>query len=96
MSDTSTQPATSRRSFLMALPLIAFLGLAVLFLFRLGNGDPSRIPSALIGYPAPLTNLPPLTGLLNDGAQGARTRSRCFQRQGQRGQCLGFMVRALP
>jgi cytochrome c biogenesis protein CcmG/thiol:disulfide interchange protein DsbE len=56
----------------MALPLIAFLGLAVLFLFRLGNGDPSRIPSALIGHPAPLTSLPPLTGLLNDGAQVPR------------------------
>jgi len=69
MSDTSTQAATSRLSFLMALPLITFLGLAALFLFRLGNGDPSRIPSALIGHPAPLTNLPPLTGLLNDGAQ---------------------------
>ena len=27
---------------------------------------------------------------------GARTRSRWFQRQGQRGQCLDFMVRALP
>jgi cytochrome c biogenesis protein CcmG/thiol:disulfide interchange protein DsbE len=53
----------------MALPLITFMGLVVLFLFRLGNGDPSRTPSALIGHPAPLSNLPPLTGLLNDGAQ---------------------------
>jgi cytochrome c biogenesis protein CcmG/thiol:disulfide interchange protein DsbE len=51
----------------MALPLIAFAGLAVLFGFRLGNTDPSRIPSALIGHPAPQTPLPPLQGLLVDG-----------------------------
>jgi len=70
MSETSTPAAaTPRRAFLMALPLIAFLGLAVLFWLRVGSGDPSRIPSALIGHPAPLTNLPPLTGLLNDGAE---------------------------
>jgi cytochrome c biogenesis protein CcmG/thiol:disulfide interchange protein DsbE len=63
---TSETP-TPRRSWLMALPLIAFAGLAVLFGFRLGNTDPSRIPSALIGHPAPQTPLPPLQGLLVDG-----------------------------
>jgi len=65
---TPTAPAP-RRSFLMALPLIAFAGLAALFWLRLGSGDPSRIPSALIGHPAPQTSLPPLTGLLSDGTQ---------------------------
>ncbi len=65
---TSTAPAP-RRTFLVALPLIAFLALAALFWFRLGNGDPSRIPSALIGHPAPPTTLPPLEGLLDKGAQ---------------------------
>lgn len=69
-----SQPPTpngfaSRRSLLMALPLIAFLGLAALFWLRLGDGDPSKIPSALIGHPAPQTSLPPLSGLLSDGAQ---------------------------
>ena len=53
----------------MALPLIAFAALAALFWFRLGDGDPSRIPSALIGHPAPQTALPPLVGLVNNGAQ---------------------------
>jgi cytochrome c biogenesis protein CcmG/thiol:disulfide interchange protein DsbE len=53
----------------MALPLIVFAGLAVLFWLRLGSGDPSRIPSALIGHPAPQTALPPLAGLTADGAQ---------------------------
>ena len=61
--------ASSRRPLLMALPLLFFLGLAMLFWFRLGDGDPSRIPSALIGHPAPQTALPPLAGLLADGVQ---------------------------
>ena len=34
---------------------------------RLGGGDPSRIPSALIGRPAPQTALPPLDGSTRDG-----------------------------
>ena len=65
---TSERP-TARRGLLMALPLIFFVGLATLFWFRLGNGDPSRIPSALIGHPAPQTTLPPLAGLTSEGAQ---------------------------
>jgi cytochrome c biogenesis protein CcmG/thiol:disulfide interchange protein DsbE len=52
---------------IVLLPLILFLGLAALFLFRLGGGDPSRIPSALIGRPVPQTMLPPVEGLLRDG-----------------------------
>ena len=59
----------SRRMLLTAVPLLVFAGLAVLFWLRLGGGDPSKIPSALIGHPAPQTRLPPLTGLLNEGAQ---------------------------
>ncbi len=57
----------SRRSVLMLLPLAVFLALAALFFFRLGNGDPSRIPSALIGRDAPAIDLPPLAGLTRDG-----------------------------
>jgi len=52
----------------MALPLLAFAGLALLFWFRLGGGDPSKIPSALIGRPAPQTALPALDGLVTNGA----------------------------
>jgi len=63
------EASISRRTLLMALPLILFAGLAALFWLRLGNGDPSRIPSALIGHSAPQTTLPPLAGLTNDGAQ---------------------------
>lgn len=68
MSDGNTTPP-KRRSWLGALPLIAFAVLAGLFWFRLGSGDPARIPSALIGRPAPQTTLPPLEGLLAGGAQ---------------------------
>jgi cytochrome c biogenesis protein CcmG/thiol:disulfide interchange protein DsbE len=65
---TTTDTPPQRRSWLMALPLIAFAALAALFWFRLGNSDPSRIPSALIGHPAPQTALPPLQGLATEGA----------------------------
>jgi cytochrome c biogenesis protein CcmG, thiol:disulfide interchange protein DsbE len=56
-----------RRQMIVFIPLIAFLALAALFVLRLGAGDPSRIPSALIGHPAPRTDLPPLAGLAREG-----------------------------
>ena len=56
------------RRIIVLVPLVLFLGLMVLFLFRLYAGDPSRIPSALIGRPAPQTALPGLAGLQRDGA----------------------------
>jgi cytochrome c biogenesis protein CcmG, thiol:disulfide interchange protein DsbE len=80
MSETSKPAASpSRRTFLMALPLIAFAGLAILFGLRLGGGDPSKIPSALIGRPAPQTTLPALTGLLSDGTQVPGLDPAAFQ-----------------
>ena len=51
----------------MLLPLAVFAALAALFWFRLGDRDVSRIPSALIGRPAPQTALPALDGLMRDG-----------------------------
>jgi len=56
-----------RRRMIVFIPLITFLALAALFVLRLGAGDPSRIPSALIGHPAPRTDLPPLAGLERQG-----------------------------
>ncbi|QFR33156.1 DsbE family thiol:disulfide interchange protein [Ancylobacter sp. TS-1] len=61
-------PSPGRRRLLVLLPLIAFLALAALFYGRLFSGDPSRVPSALIGRPAPALDLPPLEGLTQDGA----------------------------
>jgi cytochrome c biogenesis protein CcmG/thiol:disulfide interchange protein DsbE len=56
-----------RRRIIVLVPLFVFLGLALLFLIRLGAGDVSRIPSALIGHPAPQTDLPGVAGLERDG-----------------------------
>jgi cytochrome c biogenesis protein CcmG, thiol:disulfide interchange protein DsbE len=68
MSPVANQTTTKkRRNLLVLLPLVAFLALAALFFYRLGAGDPSLIPSALIGRPAPQTNLPALTGVERDG-----------------------------
>src|SRR5476649_204679 len=60
-------PGTKWRNIFVLLPLVAFLGLAALFFIRLGAGDASRLPSALIGHPAPKTDLPPLQGLERNG-----------------------------
>ena len=62
-----TAAAAPRRRLIFLLPVLVFVGLAGLFVFRLGDGDPSRIPSALIGKPAPTFSLAPLEGLLADG-----------------------------
>jgi cytochrome c biogenesis protein CcmG/thiol:disulfide interchange protein DsbE len=59
--------AVRNRRLLVLLPLAAFLGLAALFYMRLGAGDVSRIPSALIGHDAPATDLPAVAGLERDG-----------------------------
>jgi cytochrome c biogenesis protein CcmG/thiol:disulfide interchange protein DsbE len=48
---------------------VIFAALLALFLFRLGAGDPSRLPSALIGRQAPALALPPLEGLTQEGKQ---------------------------
>jgi cytochrome c biogenesis protein CcmG, thiol:disulfide interchange protein DsbE len=65
---TTDTPPQGRR-WLVALPLVIFVALAGLFLLRLYGGDPSKIPSALIGRPAPQTALPALEGLVKEGAQ---------------------------
>jgi cytochrome c biogenesis protein CcmG/thiol:disulfide interchange protein DsbE len=70
MSEPSTNEASPRgRRWLASLPLIGFIALAGLFLLRLHDGDPAKIPSALIGRPAPQTALPALEGLVANGAQ---------------------------
>jgi cytochrome c biogenesis protein CcmG/thiol:disulfide interchange protein DsbE len=68
MSEPATSGSPGGRRWLVALPLIGFVALAGLFLARLHGGDPSKIPSALIGRAAPQTALPALEGLVNNGA----------------------------
>ncbi|WP_029353562.1 DsbE family thiol:disulfide interchange protein [Bosea sp. 117] len=67
-TSTPSETPVRRRRILVLLPLVAFLALAGLFYGRLFSGDPSRLPSALIGRPAPALDLPPLEGLTRDGA----------------------------
>jgi len=67
VQDTLRAPAGRNRRVVVLLPLAVFLALAALFYVRLGAGDASRIPSALIGREAPATDLPPVAGLERDG-----------------------------
>jgi len=78
MSAAATDSTVRRRRILVLLPLAIFLALAALFLYRLGQGDPSRIPSALIGRPVPDTTLPPLPDLVRDGVAVPGIRSGDF------------------
>ena len=58
-----------RMRVLVLLPVLVFAGLVALFAVRLGRGDdPSRLPSPLIGQPAPRFELPPMAGLLDAAA----------------------------
>lgn len=63
----TNEHAPRPKRWIVLLPLFVFLALAVLFFFRLKAGDPSAIPSALIGQPAPATELPAIPGLMRDG-----------------------------
>jgi cytochrome c biogenesis protein CcmG/thiol:disulfide interchange protein DsbE len=58
----------SQRSRALIWPLAIFAVMAALFAFALRSGDPSKLPSALIGKPAPAVSLPALDGL-NEGGR---------------------------
>ena len=80
MTDTANQgPNVGQRRVVVLVPLMVFLALAALFLLRLSSGDPSIIPSALIGHPAPQTNLPPIAGLERDGTPVPGLDAASFQ-----------------
>ncbi len=63
-----SKPPRRRASLLALVPLGLFLALAALFYARLGAGDPSEVPSALIGKPVPDFHLDGVAGLMRDGA----------------------------
>jgi len=62
MDSTSMAPpkSTSRRVVVALVPLALFIALVALLVFGLGN-DPRKVPSPLIGKPAPAFELPELT-----------------------------------
>lgn len=59
--------AASKRRGLLLAPLIVFVAVAIMFAFALQRGDPSKLPSALIGKPVPQLTLPAVDGLIHDG-----------------------------
>lgn len=72
----AAQPV-QRRLLPVLMPLLVFVVLAAIFMAALQKGDPSRIPSALIGRPAPATVLPPVEGVALPGlAHGDLARGR--------------------
>jgi cytochrome c biogenesis protein CcmG/thiol:disulfide interchange protein DsbE len=66
-ADATHATALRRRRILMLMPLAGFLALALLFAIGLRSGDPSRIPSALIGHEVPPVALPAVAGLERNG-----------------------------
>jgi cytochrome c biogenesis protein CcmG/thiol:disulfide interchange protein DsbE len=60
--------ARSSRVGLLGWPLAVFCALALMFAYGLSTGDPSRLPSALIGKHVPVMTLPALEGL-TDGVR---------------------------
>ena len=66
MSEVTATPPR-RSPWLYAIPLLVFAALAAVFAKGLFSGDASKVPSALIGKPAPAITLTPLEGLQRDG-----------------------------
>ncbi len=64
-------PRPVRPQLWLFIPLFIFLALAVLFLVRLGAGDPSRVPSALLNKPVPSFSLPPIEDSAGGGLADA-------------------------
>ena len=56
-----------RTAWRMIMPLAAFIALAALFFAGLYGGDPSKLPSVLIGKKVPAFALPALQGLVRKG-----------------------------
>jgi cytochrome c biogenesis protein CcmG, thiol:disulfide interchange protein DsbE len=66
-SPSDAAPRARRGASLVLAPVIGFAALAALFAFALTSGDPSRLPSALLGKPVPAMQFPALEGLLDAG-----------------------------
>jgi len=64
--DAGTSPPPRRLGWLMV-PVAIFAAVAGLFAVALRTGDPSKLPSALLGKPVPLFELAGLEGLTEGG-----------------------------
>ena len=73
MQDPAKHPLDRQQRWRVGLvlaPLVIFASLAAMFALALQKGDPSRIPSALIGRAAPSITLAPVEGLIEGDAVG--------------------------
>ena len=68
---TTPKPRSFWQRWGMALPLLIFAPLSGLFWYALHSGDPSRLPSALVGKTVPPFSLPPIEGFAD--AEGFQT-----------------------
>ncbi len=59
--------AEGRSGLLRLLPVLIFAAVAGFFAIALRSGDPSLLPSTLVGKPAPQTVFPPIEGLETNG-----------------------------
>ena len=66
--DASENTAPQEKSSMAFwMPVLLFVGLAGFFYFALKTGDPSKIPSVLVGKSVPEFVLPPVDGLTSRG-----------------------------
>ena len=72
MTDTAspetTEASSGRSRWLALVPLALFAALGIVFYIALQTGDPSKLPSALIGKPVPQFTLAGVPGLTSGGA----------------------------
>ncbi len=95
-STPDTPPAPKRGLEWVIVPVLVFAALVGLFAFALTTGDPSRLPSALIGKPAPATDFPAACRAHRRHPGGAGILKRAArQRQGERRKFLGVVVRGV-
>lgn len=72
---TTVTPGRKRGVLTYIVPALIFMAMAGMFAFALKKGDPSRLPSALIGKPAPEFTVTAIEGL-NDGSQPVKLFTR--------------------
>ena len=94
-SAVEAPPRASRGLSWVIMPVVAFAGLVALFAFALTSGDPSRLPSALIGKPVPSHGVSRARRAARCRASGAWLHQRRPQGRRQRREFLGGMVRRM-
>lgn len=64
---TTAPNGGGRRIAWVLAPVVVFAAIAVMFAFALRGSDPSNLPSALVGKPAPAVSFPPVEGVAQGG-----------------------------